>query len=49
MIQVTFYSLHICFRRVVFKKLAQNYVFQFSLVQYSSGRARVAMQLLNNT
>ena len=36
----TFSSLHFCFQRVIFQKLAQNYIFQLSCCSFSSGRAR---------
>ena len=36
----TFSSLHFYFQRVMFQKLAQNYIFQFSSCSFSSGRAR---------
>ena len=44
----TFFSSHFYFQRVMFQRLAQNYTIQF-FVQYPSGCARVAMQLLNNS
>ena len=56
MMQITFhycfifFSLHFCFQRVMFQKLAQNYIyFIFPVVQYSYECACVALQLLNNT
>ena len=56
MMQITFhycfifFSLHFCFQRVMFQKLAQNYIyFIFPVVQYSYDCACVALQLLNNT